>query len=38
MTKTFVLIAALTLALSGAALADAYKLDAKGKCPSVSMV
>ncbi len=34
MIKTITLIAALSFALSGAALADTYKLDAKGKCHS----
>ena len=32
MTKTFVLIAAFSIALSGASLAASYKLDDKGKC------
>jgi hypothetical protein len=32
MIKMVTLIAALSFALSGAALADSYKLDAKGKC------
>lgn len=32
MTKTLALIAVFTFALSGATLADPYKLDAKGKC------
>ena len=32
MIKTVTLIAAFSFALSGAALADSYKLDAKGKC------
>ncbi len=32
MTKTFALIAAFSIALSGAALAASYKLDEKGKC------
>ncbi len=32
MTNTFALIAAFSIALSGAALAASYKLDDKGKC------
>ena len=32
MTKTFALIAALSVSLSGAALGASYKLDDKGKC------
>jgi hypothetical protein len=32
MTKTILLVAACTLALSGAAFADMYKMDDKGKC------
>ena len=32
MIKTITLIAAFSFALSGAALADTYKLDAQGKC------
>jgi hypothetical protein len=32
MIKTLTLIAALSFALSGSAMADTYKLDAKGKC------
>jgi hypothetical protein len=32
MTKIAVLIAAFSFALTGAAFADVYKLDAKGKC------
>jgi hypothetical protein len=32
MTKMLVLIAACSFIVSGAAMADAYKLDAKGKC------
>jgi hypothetical protein len=32
MTKTFLIAAACCFALAGAASADAYKLDAKGKC------
>ncbi len=36
MIKTVALIAALSFAFSGIALADGYKLDAKGKCHSDS--
>ena len=32
MTKMILVLAACGLALSGAAMADAYKLDDKGKC------
>ena len=32
MIKTITLIAAFCVTLSGAALADTYKVDAKGKC------
>jgi hypothetical protein len=32
MIKTIALIAAFSFVLSGAAMADSYKLDAKGKC------
>ena len=32
MIKMITLVAAFSIALSGAALADTYKLDAKGKC------
>ena len=32
MIKTLALIAGLSFALAGSALADSYKLDAKGKC------
>ena len=32
MHKMILVAAAFTLALSGAAMADGYKLDAKGKC------
>jgi hypothetical protein len=32
MNKMILIVAACGLALSGAAFADAYKLDAKGKC------
>ena len=32
MTKIILIVAAFGLTLSGAAMADAYKLDGKGKC------